>query len=93
MLFNNRKKKLSNFRLRYKGYAILKEQNKLGLWRELKEQFLFNSPVEKNTKFSKLIFGSSYKNADLIIHQFCVDKFLRNWLGGQILENLSIEVL
>ena len=89
MLFNNRKKKLSNFRLRYKGYAILKEQNKLGLWRELKEQFLFNSPVEKNTKFSKLIFGSSYKNADLIIHQFCVDRFLPNWLEGQILENLA----
>jgi polysaccharide biosynthesis PFTS motif protein len=89
MLFNNRKKKLSNFRLRYKGYSILKEQNNLGLWRELKEQFLYNSPLNKSQKFSKLIFGSTYESADLIIHQFCVDRFLPNWLGGQILENLS----
>lgn len=89
MLFSNRRNNLSNFRLRYKGYSILKEHNKLGLWRELKEQFLFNSPVENNVKFSKLIFGSSYEYADLIIHQFCVDRFLPNWLGGQILENLS----
>ena len=89
MVFNNHRKTLSNFRLRYKGYSILKDQNKLGLWRELKECFLYKSPVEKNKKFSKFIFGSSIDNADLIIHQFCVDTFLPNWLGGEILENIA----
>jgi polysaccharide biosynthesis PFTS motif protein len=89
MLFK-KKKKISNFRLRYKGFLILKDQNKLGLWRELKKQFLYSTPLKNKSNFSKLIFGSTYEFADLIIHQYCVDIFLPNWLGGEILENIAI---
>ena len=78
------------FRLRLKGFSLLKNQNNLGLWRNLKEQFLSISPLgRRNTVFNKYIFGSSYNYAELVIHQYCVDIFLPNWLGGEILENLA----
>jgi len=89
MFVSNKKKYLSKFRLKYKAYSKLKNQNNLGLWRDLKEKFLINPPLDKTSKFSRLIFGSSFEFAELIIHQYCVDRFLSNWLGGQILENIA----
>ena len=78
------------FRLRLNGFSILKNENNLGLWRNLKEQFLIFSPLEKGKIiFYKYIFGSSYDYAELISHQYCVDIFLPNWLGGEILENVA----
>lgn len=81
----NKKKILIEFRNKYKGFLALKNNNNLNLWRDIKEQFLRTNPVEVNEKFSKLIFGESLAFGDLIIHQFCADKLLPNWLRGQIL--------
>ena len=56
--YNFEKKK---FRLRLNGFDILKNEKNLGLWRNLKEQFLIFSPLEKGKiTFYKYIFGSSY---------------------------------
>jgi polysaccharide biosynthesis PFTS motif protein len=89
MFFNLIRSHISKFRLRYRGFLILKDQNKFSLWRNLKEQFLIISPIGNNKVFYKFIFGVSFEHAELIIHQFCVDIFLPNWLGGEILENLA----
>jgi hypothetical protein len=40
MFFNLIMSHISKFRLRYRGFFILKDQNKFGLWKNLKEQFL-----------------------------------------------------
>jgi polysaccharide biosynthesis PFTS motif protein len=85
--YNFKKKK---FRLRLNGFDTLKNEKNLGLWRNLKEQFLIFSPLEKGKiTFYKYIFGSSYYYAELIIHQYCVEIFLPRWLGGEILENVA----
>ena len=90
MVFKKGSLTKEKFRLRLKGFSLLKNQNNLGLWRNLKEQFLSISPLgRRNTVFNKYIFGSSYNYAELVIHQYCVDIFLPNWLGGEILENLA----
>lgn len=89
MIFSKCRLKVSSFKKRYKGYLKLIEQNNLSLWRELKEDFLLFSPLKNGSKFSELIFGSTHEFAELIIHQFCIDKFLPTWLNGQILENIS----
>jgi polysaccharide biosynthesis PFTS motif protein len=83
-----KRKKVLKFKSKLKGFSLLKDQNKLGLWRDLKEQFLIKSPIKIKSCFSKFIFGSSFDHAEIIIHQYCVDVFLPNWLGGEILANV-----
>lgn len=91
MVFKKGSLTKEKFRLRLNGFSLLKNENNLGLWRNLKEQFLYFSPLGNGkSAFYKYIFGSSYDDAELIIHQYCVDIFLPNWLGGEILENIAI---
>ena len=90
MVFKKDSLTKKKFRLRLHGFSLLKNENNLGLWRNLKEQFLYFSPLGNGkSAFYKYIFGSSYDYAELIIHQYCADIFLPNWLGGEILENIA----
>jgi len=79
------RKKLVRGRLR--GFTFLKKERKLNMWRLLKYEFLRSEVTNINgsTLLNKAFFQSAYPEARLIVQQYCADKFLRPWLGGQIL--------
>jgi polysaccharide biosynthesis PFTS motif protein len=79
------KKKLVRGRLR--GFYHLKKERKLNLWRMLRYEFLRSevTNINGNTVLNKVYFQSAYPEAKLIVQQYCADKFLKSWLGGQLL--------
>lgn len=77
----NKKKKLKAV---LRGFRVLKATNRLGLWEDLRSKFLESNPLS-GTVYSKYFFGDAHSNGNYAIHQFCIDRILRLWLGKQIL--------
>ena len=79
------KKKLVRGRLR--GFYYLKKERKLNVWRVLRHEFLRAgvTSINGSTLLNKAFFQSAHPEARLIVQQYCADKFLKSWLGGQLL--------
>jgi polysaccharide biosynthesis PFTS motif protein len=85
----NKSSKIKNFKEANNGFEYLKKNNNLGFWRSLKESFL-KTPPNKSKKFSKYIFGkAAYANAEIIVHQYLIDKIIKKELYNKVLKFLS----
>jgi len=75
---------LKKLKSKLRGYNKLKQSNNLHLWRDLKLSFQKCNPIG-NCQLSKLFFGRLHEQTAVAIHQYCVEKIAKNWLGGNLL--------
>jgi polysaccharide biosynthesis PFTS motif protein len=83
-LLNKKKRIRSSIR----GLKYLRDFDKLGFWEDLRFQLLKTPPIE-GKYLSKFFFGSSHKYAETAVHQYCIEKIIKLWLGKQILIQCS----
>lgn len=68
-----------------RGLKILKNNNNLGLWEEIKFELLKSNPLG-NVTLAKFFFSSSYEDGKIAIHQYCIDRMVRGlWLDRKII--------
>ena len=79
----------SQLRAQIRGFSSLKKTGNLGLWRNLKST-LVDVPLPRITEASSsLFFGSASSNAELVVRQFLLQKFVHSNLYGAVLYSIG----